>query len=362
MIKRGRIFLLSLLLLLAGCVPKQIIDEVQLIHALGFDELPDEKIKGTITYPIFNPDGNVRVETLSAVSHTSRFIRSKLNTQSPKTLTTGQLRVVLFNNRFAENGVLEIVNSLYRDPNVGNRLFLAVVNGSTNKLLTSNYTAAPLPSMYITDMLEQNITTENLPRTNLHVFLYSYYGEGIDPFLPIIRTKNKAIQLEGVALFKGDKYVGNLNHSESFAFKVLLDGSKTGHYEVEVKQGKRKGHAVVRNIKATTAYKVKKVNGVPQFDVKMKIFGEIHEYPHWLNLEKVSNLNLIEKTFKNQVHEEAEKIIKKFQRLQVDPLGFGDQVRRREKGWDYKDFQKQYPDIKINVTTEVEVVESGVIE
>lgn len=362
MIKKGRLILLCIVLLLSGCVPKQIIDEVQLMHAIGFDELPDENIKGTITYPIFNPDGNVRVETLTAVSHTSRFIRSKLNTQSPKTLTTGQLRIVLFNDRFAENGVLEIVNSLYRDPNVGNRLYLAVVNGSTNKLLTTNYSAAPLPSMYITDMLEQNISTENLPKTNLHVFLYSYYGEGMDPFLPILKAQKKTIQLEGVALFRGDNYVGKLDHKESFAFKVLLEGSKTGHYEVEIKKGKRRGHAVVRNIKGTTTYKVKKVNGVPQFDVKMKILGELHEYPHWLNLEEASNIALVEKTFKKQLHGEANTIISKFQRLRVDPLGFGDQVRRREKGWDYKEFQKQYPDIRINVSTEVEVVESGVIE
>lgn len=101
---------------------------------------------------------------------------------------------------------------------------------------------------------------------------------------------------------------------------------------------------------------------MPQFDVKMKILGELHEYPHWLNLEEASNIALIEKTLKKQLQGEAKTIIKKFQRLKVDPLGFGDQVRRREKGWDYKEFQKQYPDIKINVTTEVEVVESGVIE
>ncbi|MBY6036766.1 Ger(x)C family spore germination protein [Fictibacillus nanhaiensis] len=363
MIRRKTLILLIFIaLLLNGCVPKQIVDEVQLIHAVGFDELPDTNIKGTIMYPIFNQDGTIEAETLSAVSHTSRYIRSKLNTKSPKTLTTGQLRIVLFNDKFAKNGILEIVNSLYRDPNVGNRLYMAVVNGSTHELLTNKLTADPLPSMYLTDLIEQNIKSENLPKTNLHVFLYSYYGEGLDPFLPLVRSGNNNLQLEGIALFRGDKYVGQLDHRESFAFKVLVDGSKTGHYEVQLKKGKQTGHAVVRNIKGTTSYKVKKVNGVPEFTVKMKILGEIHEYPPWLNLEQKSDIDLIEKTFTKKVKREAETIIQKFQKLQIDPLGFGDQVRRREKGWDYKKFKTQYPDMKVNVSTDVEIVESGVIE
>lgn len=352
------IFLFTLI----GCVPKQIVDEVQLIHALGFDELSDNNIKGTATYPIFNPDGTVRVETLTASSHTSRFIRSKLNTRSPKTLATGQLRIVLFNNTFAEKGILDIVNSLYRDPNVGNRLYIAVVDGEAHELLTKEYSAAALPSLYLTDLIEQNIKTENLPKTNLHVFLYSFYGEGIDPFLPLVNAEKNTIQLQGIALFRGDKYVGKLSHRESFAFKVLVDGSKTGQFEVELKKGKKKGHAVIRNIKGTTSYKVKKVNGVPEFQIKMKILGEIHEYPPWLNLELKPNIELIEKTFKKQVNDQAVEMIDKFQKLKIDPLGLGDQVRRREKNWDFKQFKEQYPDMKIKVTTDVEIVESGVIE
>ena len=362
MMKKKNIILASILILLAGCVPKQIIDEVQLIHGVGFDELPNRNIKGTITYPIFEPDGNVRVESLSAVSHTSRFLRSKLNTKSAKTLSTGQLRIVLFNYNFAQKGILDIVNSLYRDPNVGNRLYLSVVDGSTHELLTTKYTTAPLPSIYLMELIEQNIESENLPKTNLHVFLYSYYGEGIDPFLPIVKKENNAMKLEGIALFKDDKYAGKINHSESFVFKVLVDGSKTGNYEVELKKGKQKGHAVVRNIKGTTSYKVRKVNGVPEFDVKLEILGEIHEYPPWLNLEEKPNIDLIENTFKKQINKDAKKIIAKFQKLKVDPLGFGDQVRRREKNWNFKRFQEQYPDMKITVSTEIEIVESGVIE
>jgi spore germination protein len=40
------------------------------------------------------------------------------------------------------------------------------------------------------------------------------------------------------------------------------------------------------------------------------------------------------------VEKDAKKIIAKFQRLQIDPLGLGDQVRRREKRLELYNFQK----------------------
>jgi spore germination protein len=356
------LFIPILLIVLTSCVPKEIVDEVQLINAIGYDEESSNKIRGTATYPIYNPDGTSDFESLTAVSHTSRFILSKLNTKSPKQVKTGQLRIVLFNDTFARHGVLDIVNSLYRNPNVGNRIYLAVVDGSSHELLTKKYGASPITAMYLRDLIEQNIETANLPKTNLHVFLYDYYGEGIDPFLPLIKTEKDTIKIEGIALFRADKYVGKLNQRESFILKILVDGSRTGEYEVNLKKGKKKGHAVIRNTKGTAKYHVKKVDGVPEFHIDIKISGEIHEYPPWLNLELQPNIKLIEDAFKKEVNQQAEDMIKNFQRLHIDPLGLGDQVRRREKNWNFKEFEKQYQDIKITVSTDVDIVESGVIE
>ncbi|WNB92894.1 Ger(x)C family spore germination protein [Bacillus sp. NEB1478] len=356
------LFIPIILFILQGCVPLEIVDEIQLINAVGYDKEENNEIRGTATYPIYNPDGTIDFESFSAVSHTSRFIFSKLNTKSPKQLKNGQLRVVVFNDRFAQDGVLDIVNSLYRNPSVGNRLYMVVAEGSSKEILTKKYGSSPIPAMYLRDLIEQNIKTENLPETNLHVFLYDYYGEGLDPFLPLVKAGKDTIQLDGIALFRGDKYVGKLNHRESFIFKVLIDGSRTGQYEINLKKGKNKGYAVIRNIKGTTNYHVKKVNGIPEFHIDIKILGEIHEYPPWLNLELPANIKLIEDTFKKDVDKQSKEMMKKFQQLHIDPLGLGDQVRRREKYWNFKDFEKNYRKLKIKVSTNIDIVESGVIE
>ncbi|MFC7370926.1 Ger(x)C family spore germination protein [Fictibacillus iocasae] len=343
-------------------MPSEIIDELQLIHAIGYDSEEDGKIRGTATFPLFNPDGTVKIEKFTSTSYTSRYFMSKINTQSPKPLTTGQLRIVLFENTFAQKGVLEIVNTLYRDPNVGNTIHLAVVEGKTSELLRENFVAHPMPSIYMTELIDQNIETENLPKTNLHVFLYNYYGKGMDPYLPLLKKGNGKVKLMGLALFKEDKYIAKLNHSESFVFKMLVGGSKSGRYEVKVTNGKQDGYGVIRNIHSKTKYHVTTENGKPKFNIQASILGEIHEYPHWLNLEQKSNINLIERAFKKDIEKQAKDMIAKFQKLRIDPLGLGDQVRRRERGWAFEEYKKQYQNMEIKVSAKIEIVQTGIIE
>ncbi|MFC0187572.1 Ger(x)C family spore germination protein [Fictibacillus aquaticus] len=343
-------------------LPSEIIDELQLIQAIGYDREEGDQIRGTATFPLFNPDGTVKAEKFTSVSNTSRYFLSKINTQSPKPLTTGQLRIVLFENKFAEKGVLEIVNTLYRDPNIGNTLHMAVVEGSTSKLLKQDYAANPLAAIYMTELIEQNIKTENLPKTNLHVFLYNFYGKGMDPYLPLLKMGKNKIKLQGIALFKEDQYVGKLNHNESFVFKMLVDGSKAGRYEVKLKRGKEKGYGVIRNISAKTKYHVEKTNGKPKFTLNATILGEIHEYPHWLNLEQKPSIDLVESAFKKEIDMQAAAMVSKFQELGIDPLGLGDQLRRRERGWDFAKYREQYKDMEINVSTKVKIVQTGIIE
>jgi spore germination protein len=62
------------------------------------------------------------------------------------------------------------------------------------------------------------------------------------------------------------------------------------------------------------------------------------------------------------IKEQAEIMIKKFQVLKVDPLGLGEQVRSRTRNWDEKKWNNMYPTIHVKVKLDVEIIESGVVE
>ena len=73
----------------------------------------------------------------------------------------------LFGKAFGENGLGDVINNLQRDPNIGSDVQLALVDGSTEELLKHVKTNG---SLYLSELLEQNIKTRQIPRTALNIF------------------------------------------------------------------------------------------------------------------------------------------------------------------------------------------------
>lgn len=73
-------------------------------------------------------------------------------------------------------------------------------------------------------------------------------------------------------------------------------------------------------------------------------------------------IKIIEDKMSKDVKERSEKLVRNFQKLHVDPLGIGEQVRMRTRSWDKKKWDEVYTSIPINVNAKVEILESGVVE
>ncbi|MFB5660474.1 Ger(x)C family spore germination protein [Alteribacillus sp. HJP-4] len=356
-------FLLSLLIVTPGCVQPEIIDEVELIHALGYDWAGEDMVEGSVSIPLFQEEQELpmakgsmaKSATITTTSHTSKDLRVELSARSPKTFNSSKLSVVMYNDELAERGIMRLVDTLRRDPVVGRRIYLCVVNGNVKQLLTTQSPLEDEVSSYLSSLIDQNIESQGLPTTNLHVFLYRYYGRGMDPYLPIIEKVNDQIELKGLAIMKEDKLVSTINLKDAFVFKMLVERFKRGMYEVNL--GKHE-FATIQNLQAHSTYKIKRGNQTPVISVNLDMKGFINEYSG----EKLtpSKVKQIKKKVKREIQQNAEKLIKEFQEQEVDPIGFGDQVKTRTRQWDEKNWNEKYPDLDIQVTTNVQIVHSGV--
>ncbi len=56
-------------------------------------------------------------------------------------------------------------------------------------------------SLYIADLLEQNIRNENIPQTELNIFLYNYYSSVCDAYVPYIKMDDNILSLSKDSLF-----------------------------------------------------------------------------------------------------------------------------------------------------------------
>lgn len=350
------IFTISLLDFTAGCASeRKIIDDIDLVTAVGYDYVDENHIKGTISIPVFKPDKSITSETFSNVSSLIRENREKLDSESNKPLLSGKLELALYNEELAEHGIYDYIDYLNRDPSVGSRVYLAVVEGKAENYLNTKFQTQDT-GFYIAGIIEKNIARGTIPKTNLHQMLYSYYSKGADLFLPLLTLKGKKVKINGMALFKDDKYVGKIPFEELFAFKTLVENSKFGLYPLFM----GKGSADLENVKSKRQFKVYYQGQVPKVTIDIEITGVVREYKgRKMNPEVVRRM---EKQLEKQLNKDYQRIISKTQELNIDSLGIGDILSSRDRTFDFKKYKAYFPQMSIKANVNVKITEYGVAQ
>ncbi|MEH7221711.1 Ger(x)C family spore germination C-terminal domain-containing protein, partial [Bacillus toyonensis] len=164
--------------------------------------------------------------------------------------------------------------------------------------------------------------------------------------------------ITGIALFNKKKYVGALKPEEMFIFKGLLKKNRLNSTEFKI----RGGHVLINNIRATPTYKIYIKNGNPSFYVQVKLNARIQEITKSIDLEKKKNIEMITKDIEKQLDTEGEKLTKKLQDLNVDPLGLGAKFKQQYRQFMLKKWNKIYKTVPVKVKYIVNLEDSGVIE
>ncbi|MFY0781349.1 Ger(x)C family spore germination protein [Peribacillus simplex] len=355
-----KLTLMLLISILSGCmgVERKVLDEINLSTAGGYDYVDETHFEATAVTPLYYPDKTIKNITYSSKSLLSKDVRDKMNQQSERPIFSGKLEVVLFDKKLAKQGIYRLVDTLIRDSSIGTTLNLAIVEGSTKDVLSKQFGNID-KGIYLSKMIEQNVEKGMLPKTNLHLFLYAYYSEGMDPFLPMIKALNGKVYIKGNAMFnsKGE-YVYQTKRSENVIFKMLFEDttSKEG-FSTKI-EGKE--YASVDNIKTKRSYNISMPMTNTPITINLEINSILREYTGKEVDPKM--IKLIEDKMSKDVKKRSENLVRNFQKLHVDPLGIGEQVRTRTRSWDKKKWDEMYTSIPINVEAKVKILESGVVE
>jgi spore germination protein len=343
-------------LFMTGCSSEQnIIDDIDLVTAVGYDYIDEGHVRGTVSIPVFKPDKTVTSGTFSNVSTLIRENRAKLDSETNKPLLSGKLELVLYNEELARNGIYEYLDYLNRDPSVGSHVYLAVVKGSTNDCLRKRYETQDT-GLYISGIIEKNIKRGTIPKTNLHQLLYKYYSKGTDFSLPILVLKDDKVKINGMALFKKDKFVGGISYNQLFAFRTLVEDYKFGIYPLHIE----KNTADLENINSKRHFSVDKSGPIPKVKIDIEIEGVIREYKGTKMNHRV--VQRLERQFEDQLTKDFNNIISKAQSLQVDPFGIGNILNSRIRHFDFKRYRDYYPDMNIEAKVKVNITEFGVTQ
>jgi spore germination protein len=340
-----------------GCVQKEVLDDVSLIEGIGFDYVDKKNILGTVLIPVYLPDQPPKNTTFSAKAEIDKSIMQNIQRQTADPIVTGSLEVALFSKTLTEKlGILPLVDVFQRDPGVGSGMYLAVVDGETKELLAGQYGVRG-NATYISNLMDHNIQNEDMPKSNLQLFLADFYQEGKTPFIPQLKkiAKNK-LQINGISLLKHGKMVDLIAPKEMFFFKLLVDKYSEGMHVVKIDSGE----AAVRSIRSSHNFKLTKRNPTV-VTIHIKVDGIINEFTGQELTPKT--MQELQQQFEKDIKAECLKLIERFKDKQIDPIGIGHFVKTQTRNFDFNNWRKnQYKDLVVKIKSDVKITESGVIE
>ncbi|REE88543.1 Ger(x)C family germination protein [Paenibacillus taihuensis] len=344
---------------LSACSDQRIVNQICLVHAISFDTVSNGK-KTAVLISHFKEQGKTELQILHTVSN-SNISLPRLNTMTNDPLERGQISMVLFGKTSAEKGTGTVLHHFLRDPKFSSRIQLAVADRDASELL--EITKKTQEPFYLSDMIEQNMRSGNLPLMNLHVSLFNYYGEGRDMFLPYLRIEHGEVIIDGLALFRRDRKITEISMKDAFLLKMLIQNSKNGSLMVPL-AGKASNKPsedfiLLRSMHSKANYIVSTVNPVPSISIRLKLVTELQNVPEWVDLRSEEQLTQLEKALSSYFRTEIEKFLSLLKKNKVDPVGLGDLVRGRSREWNAQDFEKIYQRIKTTVSVQVKIASTG---
>ncbi|WP_413301898.1 Ger(x)C family spore germination protein [Bacillus sp. 1P10SD] len=352
---------LILILFLSGCtfLPTNIVNEIDMSQGVGYDLAGKKDLKGTIVFPIFKRDKTSSTEVRTAIGKSSKEIRTILNNETRYPLVSGQVRIALYGKRLAEKGINDFVDTLQRDPSIGSLVQMAIVDGDSNELFKMKKYKNENVSIHVHDLLEHNMEFGLLPRTNLHTFLFQQFQIGQDPYLPLIKKEKDNIRITGMALFKYDQYVTSIPMEDLFIFKTLVEKSRNTIHQFILENNDK---VVLETLGSKVNYKVKIVQGRPEFTIHLKMRPRLQEFAPSKKQRMTVDKKKIQKQVEKILEKNALKLVTQFQKNHVDPLGLGAKYKEHFRGFNEKKWQMYYPNVKVHVNADVEIRQTGIID
>ncbi|WP_284646393.1 Ger(x)C family spore germination protein [Paenibacillus silviterrae] len=369
--RRLALVVLTLALICTGCLETKILEEMGLSVIVGYDPDEDGKITGTSLLHQIDPGAKENVIVVGTTSDTSKGIRNKQNREMSKRVVSGQLRVAVYNEKIARNGIMPLVDTLKRDPSISNTMYLIVSRGKAESIIAHDYPEIVNIGSYLYKMIRQNIRGEQIVSCTLHEFLQAYYSEGLDPVLPIARQVGDEIHLESTAIFLDDKMVGELNMEETFLLKMMKGRYRAGSLELvldaeplkEVVKNLKDSELklVVENIHSKTNIKLV-TPSPPTYRIDIKLEGRIQEISSELNLGQQEILRVIEQGISDRLATRTKMMIDKAKKLKADPIGLGEVYRSTIRGSKLtrERWREIYPDVKVDISIKTKIIRSGV--
>lgn len=320
---------------LSGCWDSRNIEELSLLTGTGID-LGKKKNEIDFTAQTLLPSGADKSPfTYLNTTVTSKTIHSGLRDVALyiKGVNADHQRIILLNEKVVKkNHIIVFLSQFLRDNDTRRSCLIFITKLPTTTILDYSK-GSTIPSNELFELQKNNLLTDKLlPPLNIGT-VFNHIESNRNFVVPLVTLKNNRLVLDGGAVIKNGKVIGNINTSEIEALN-WIDGEVKGGI-IEARKNKQAiSVEILKKVSRTVETKV------DQGQLKINIFetytGRLSE--GWDSKAKGSKkyINSIEKIAEKQVEKDVEKLIKKMQKeYKTNISSLGEMVRiQHPKFWE----------------------------
>lgn len=363
---KNYVYVFLCFLLTVGCGMQTRLDELTLVLTVGLDQGKDGNLLVYSVSPVFNKESKNIYEVIRTSGVTPRDGRSKANAFASGKIVGGKAQNILVSKTFAKtHDMFSYLDVFYRDPKNSTTANFIVFDGPLKDVMYIRLDDKPRLSVAIRDVLLTAHKSKQTTKINLLEFRRLSLDRAQTPFAPILKVHKGDLVAGGIALFdQHRKYVGSLSQKESPYFAMLKKNIKPATSLTLTIKGltKQKEYVSISIEHGDFSYKPSFQNGTFRFDVRMHLGAILTEATTHIDMKKEKKK--LEQLLAKEIQKQLESIVKKLQKYEVDPIGFGLYAR----AYEYKQFKKQkswpkaFAKAKINIRPTVEMISYGVLQ
>ncbi|MFJ7949995.1 Ger(x)C family spore germination protein [Lysinibacillus sp. NPDC096418] len=351
---------------MAGCSEEGIkvpLEDIALVGIMGFDYIDDSKVKLSVAIPQYSPEAKKDTLVFSVATELVSKGVVDIEALSDKKIQFNQLRVVLINEEYARKGpIKETIEHLYRNPESGDKVLIAIVKGNAEELLNGDYPDKPNINFFLYDLLEPTINTAFNPNTNIHDFIYTVTNPVFDPIIPVIEKKGERIEITGVALFKNDNMFETIPPNEAHIIQDIQGHKKLAPLSLELHQGHGKESLMLDLVRSKVHIESNKSVKSPKLTITLSIKGSLIDYrgERYNHLTSLENLSELENDINKQYEQNIIQFLDKLKEQKIDPIGLSENFRMYYEGkWTKKMTEETMSKLKIDIKVNTSIISTG---
>lgn len=359
------------LLFLTGCGKAAYIETQQFLLAEGIDLDDEKKLVIYTSGPVFSREAKDRYKITTTTADTMREVKKKLETKINGNLAPGKLQSILIGKKMLQQtNVLPYLDVFFRDPKNEINANMIVVDGTVKEVMYTNMSDKGQMGGVIKQLVESSYKSRITVQTTLQKFHQQMLDSGTTPCITEMRVEKNDLVISGTTLLHKDgTYATSLNNQESSLLLLLQRNMNnpiplTFHLSPEMLHTDEEMSYVSFNItKLKFKFKTKFEENHLTIDIQMKVQIDLTERMFTLDMEKQSKL--LGQAIEQELKKECEALIKKAQKHQVGPFGFGIYVRAHDyKNWKKveDDWEKALSEATVNISPKISIKSIGVSE